>query len=130
MPASTRASILFGLIGLLASLPIVWFFRGLFFESSAIMQIWWYCMPLIAFASSSGIAYILINSLKSQRFGPMQGAISACLALVVCALLTGLPSLNGGTVISFLLLALLWCGWFVAIMGALAGWACRFAIRK
>ena len=119
----TKTSLLFATLGLFASVPIVWFFSGLFENS-----ILWSTMPLVVFVVCAAISYAFMAALAPRRFGVVLGAATALLSLVVSVLIAALPSIGRGFLVFFptvLFAAFFWLGWFVALVGALSGWACR-----
>jgi membrane protein DedA with SNARE-associated domain len=74
----------------------------------------------------------MIGREAPTRFGPARGMAAAALALLLCAVAVSLPYVVGLPPFEFLLFlvmtlsgALLWCGWYVLLTGALAGWLLR-----
>ena len=112
MAPHLRASMGFGLLSLVASVPVVAFFWQLGVPGNALGAWLWPTMPVLAIVLSTASAYLVMNLAATPRFGPWQGGIAALVALVACAAIAA----------PFLVLpALLFVAWFVVPLGALGG---------
>jgi hypothetical protein len=123
----------FGACGLLAALPVVvvlW--RLVTTGPSRVPLAVWMALPVIAAAAAGVATWAVIGHETPARFGPARGMLAAVVALLVCGVAVSLPYVVGLPPFEFLLFlvmtlsgALLWCGWYVLLAGAVAGWALR-----
>ena len=128
MALISKASLLFGAFALLGALPVVWAFWGLFAQRTTFGALYWGAMPLVALVVSAAISRAILQSVRPSRLGPGLGAVAALLSLIVCTLVVSLPAIGNGFFGFFpiiLLAALASVGWFVVLLGALAGWVCQ-----
>jgi len=128
-----RLSLRFGLCGLAASLPAVVVLRHLLSAGSKGLPLAvWATLPAVAALASVACAWLIVGPGTPPRFGPARGMAAAALALLLCGVAVSLPYVVGLPPFEFLLFlvmtlsgALLWCGWYVLLAGALAGWLLR-----
>jgi uncharacterized protein YciI len=123
----------FGACGLLAALPVVvvlW--RLVSTGTSGVPLAAWMALPVVAAATAGVAAWAVIGRERPARFGPARGMIAAVVALLLCGVAISLPYVVGLPPSEFLLFlvmtlsgALLWCGWYVLLAGAVAGWLLR-----
>ena len=108
-----RAAVGFGLMSLVASIPVAWFFSGLGVPGNVFGTTLWKVMPGLAVIFATAAAYVVLNLASTPRFGLWRGALAALMALVACAAVAT-PILIWP--------ALVFVAWFVVPLGALAGW--------
>ena len=133
MNARARLALRFGGCGLLAALPVVALLWRLVSTGSTRVPLpVWAALPVVAAAAAGLAAWLMIGREAPTRFGPARGMAAAALALLLCAVAVSLPYVVGLPPFEFLLFlvmtlsgALLWCGWYVLLTGALAGWLLR-----
>lgn len=132
MSRASLSVLCFAITALIAALPVVWFFWGLF-TVTPIGSAIWLSLPLIAAVTAGFLArYFIFGS--AGRLGALRGAWAALITLILCAVLVSAPAAIhgfGATAFYFVGVTLLWCGWFVAGVGALCGWLCeRYVLAR
>ncbi|MEA9580478.1 hypothetical protein VC218_16730 [Xanthomonas nasturtii] len=105
-------AIQFALASLFASLPSIWLVWGLPVRGNPFGPYMWHATPPLAAGFSGLIALLLSNLTSPAGFGPWRGALAALLALVACVFATQPDFIFGAFIV---------IGWFVALLGAVAG---------
>jgi hypothetical protein len=107
-----QPSIQFGLASVLASVPITWVFWGFNVSDNTFGPYIWHVMPILAAVFSTLTAWFTSHFTQPRGFGFWRGFIAALLALVICSAVSH-PAL--------VLVALVFVGWLVGLLGGLAG---------
>jgi hypothetical protein len=122
-----KAATLFGFLGFLSALPIVWFFYGAMLVSSLPV---WVSVPVLAFITSALSAFLVGRRGTKPHLGVARGIVAALIALLVCSLVYGILTEGSGFFI-IVISTFFWCGWFIAILGGVAGSVCqRYVLAK